>query len=289
MSVKKIKVFLVLLAVLAVAAFSSCQQVKESAKLETPAPAVITAMKPGVYKQTAKGMYDGLVVEVTLSEKKIEKVAVVEHKETPGIAAGAIETLPGKIVAAQSLSVDLVSGATMTSKGILAAVAQAISAAGGKAEEFKKPGADSTASAAASATSAASAAVDNAALPKKWDMEYDVVVVGGGFAGLSAAHSAATNGAKTVLVEKMPFVGGNSQINGGVYAAYTSKLAADFQKKLNLVPDTADAHIADTMKGGDYMSDIKLVRNMVYGSPFYLNMLLDNGLKVRESLTRPRW
>lgn len=287
MGVKKIKVFLVLLAVLAVAAFSSCQQVKESAKLETPAPAAITAMKPGVYKQTAKGMHDGLVVEVTLSEKKIEKVAVVEHKETPGISAGAIEALPGKIVAAQSLSVDLVSGATMTSKGILAAVAQAISAAGGKAEEFKKPGADSTASAAASATSAASAAADSAALPKKWDMEYDVVVVGGGFAGLSAAHSAATNGAKTVLVEKMPFVGGNSQINGGVYAAYTSKLAADFQKKFNLVPDTADAHIADTMKGGDYMSDIKLVRNMVYGSPFYLNMLLDNGLKVRESLTRP--
>jgi len=264
----------------------SCQQVKESAKTETPAPSAVTSMKPGVYKQTVKGMHDGLVVEVTLSEKKIEKVVVVGNNDTPGISAGAISALPDKIVAAQSLSVDTVSGATMTSRGILAAVGQAIAAAGGKVEEFKIAGKEPEATTAAS-TATSAEAIASTALPAKWDMTYDVVVVGGGFAGLSASHSAATHGAKTILVEKMPFVGGNSQINGGVYAAYTSKLAADFQKKFNLVPDTAEAHIADTMKGGDYMSDIKLVKNMVYGSPFYLDMLLSNGLKVRESLTRP--
>ena len=90
-----------------------------------------------------------------------------------------------------------------------------------------------------------------------------------------------------MLIEKMPFVGGNSQINGGVYAAYTSKIAAQFQKEMNLPVDTAEKHIADTLKGGDYMGDEALVKNMVYGSPFYLNMLLDNGLEVRKSLTRP--
>lgn len=281
---KRMKGFAVLAVVIAAMLTISCQQVKETVKAEAPAPVAVTAMKPGVYKQTVKGMHEGLVVEVTLSEKKIEKVAVVTNPDTPGISAGAIATVPGAIVAAQSLSVDTVSGATMTSRGIIAAVAQAIAAAGGKAEEFKKAGA---AEPAVAATSGATEAAESKALPAKWDYEYDIVVVGGGFAGLSASHSAATHGAKTVLVEKMPFVGGNSQINGGVYAAYTSKLAADFQKKFNLVPDTAEAHIADTMKGGDYMSDIKLVKNMVYGSPFYLNMLLDHGLKVRESLTRP--
>ncbi|MFA6366119.1 MAG: flavocytochrome c [Candidatus Hydrogenedentales bacterium] len=283
---KTVKGSLLLLAAIVAMTMFSCQQVKESAKTETPAPAAVTSMKPGVYKQTVKGMHDGLVVEVTLSEKKIEKVAVVGNNDTPGISAGAISMLPDKIVAVQSLSIDTVSGATMTSRGILAAVGQAIAAAGGKVEEFriagKEPEATTTASTAASVE-----AVATTALPAKWDMTYDVVVVGGGFAGLSASHSAAIHGAKTILVEKMPFVGGNSQINGGVYAAYTSKLAADFQKKFNLVPDTAEAHIADTMKGGDYMSDIKLVKNMVYGSPFYLDMLLSNGLKVRESLTRP--
>jgi len=281
---KRMKGFAVLAVVIAAMLTISCQQVKETVKAEAPAPTAISAMKPGVYKQTVKGMHEGLVVEVTLSEKKIEKVVVVTNPDTPGISAGAIAAVPGAIVAAQSLSVDTVSGATMTSRGIIAAVAQAITAAGGKVEEFKKAGA---AEPAVAATSGATEAAESKALPAKWDYEYDIVVVGGGFAGLSASHSAATHGAKTVLVEKMPFVGGNSQINGGVYAAYTSKLAADFQKKFNLVPDTAEAHIADTMKGGDYMSDIKLVKNMVYGSPFYLNMLLSNGLKVRESLTRP--
>jgi len=272
-----------MLAVMAMVPFS-CQHFEKSSKVETSAASIITPMKPGVYRETVKGMHDGLVVEVTLSEKKIEKIVVVENHDTPGISAGAIEAVPDAIVAQQSLSVDIVSGATMTSRGILEAVAQAITAAGGKVEEFKKAKAVSTE---VSTTSGATEAAAEKRLPAAWDEEYDVVVVGGGFAGLAAAHSAATHGAKTVLVEKMPFVGGNSQINGGVYAAYTSKLAAGLQKKFNLVPDTAEAHIADTMKGGDYMSDIKLVKNMVYGAPFYLDMLLDNGLKVRESLTRP--
>ncbi|MGI6557669.1 MAG: FAD-dependent oxidoreductase [Limnochordia bacterium] len=60
--------------------------------------------------------------------------------------------------------------------------------------------------------------------PDSWDETYEVVVVGGGFAGLSAAYFAKKAGADVVLVEKMPFVGGNSIINGGIYAAYTSKL-----------------------------------------------------------------
>ncbi|MCE1197122.1 flavocytochrome c, partial [bacterium] len=62
---------LVVLAVLIAAMLTiSCQQVKETVKAEAPAPTAISAMKPGVYKQTVKGMHEGLVVEVTLSEKK---------------------------------------------------------------------------------------------------------------------------------------------------------------------------------------------------------------------------
>jgi len=124
-------------------------------------------------------------------------------------------------------------------------------------------------------------------LPASWDMTYDVVVVGGGFAGLAAAYSASTNGAKTLLIDKMPMLGGNSQINGGVYASYTSKIADSLYQKLGLPPDTAEQHIEDTLKGGDYMGDVKLVKTMVYGSPYMLNMLIDNGLKLRESITRP--
>ena len=236
-------------------------------------------MKAGTYTETVKGMRDGLTVEVKLSKNKIESVTVKTHSETPGISDAAISAVPNAIVKQQSLTVDTVSGATMTSKGILAAVEKAISEAGGNPADFKN---------AQKMASTMKAKNYDSKPPKKWDETHDIIVVGGGFAGLAAAHSAKTNGAKdVVLIEKMPFVGGNSQINGGVYAAYTSKIAAQFQKEMNLPVDTAEKHIADTLKGGDYMGDEALVKNMVYGSPFYLNMLLDNGLEVRKSLTRP--
>lgn len=86
----------------------------------------------------------------------------------------------------------------------------------------------------------------------------------------AAAYSAVESGSSTVLVEKLSTTGGNSAINGGQYAAYTSKVAAELQKKFNLEPDTAEKHIEDTIKGGDNMSVPELVTEMVYGSPYYL-------------------
>lgn len=69
-----------------------------------------------------------------------------------------------------------------------------------------------------------------------------------------------------MLVEKLSTTGGNSAINGGQYAAYTSERAAELQQKLGLEPDTAEKHIEDTIKGGDNMSNQALVREMVYAS-----------------------
>ena len=124
-------------------------------------------------------------------------------------------------------------------------------------------------------------------LPAQWDESYDVVVVGGGFAGMAAAYASVTNGASTLLIEKLSATGGNSAINGGQYAAFTSERAEQLQKEFNLEPDTAEKHIEDTIKGGDNMGMPKLVRNMVYASPFYLNLLLENGLVIRNVLARP--
>ena len=73
-------------------------------------------------------------------------------------------------------------------------------------------------------------------MPTKWDETWDVVVVGSGFAGLAAAAEAAGAGAKTVILEKMPTYGGNSIINGGVYAAWDSKF--HYRQNLNLGDDS---------------------------------------------------
>ncbi len=241
----------------------------------------LAAMKAGTYEGVAKGMFDGLKVAVTVNDTGIEKIEVLEHQETaPGWPA--LEKLPEDIIAWQSLKVDAIAGATRTSEGIIAAVTDALNKAGIDVAQFDKVPAEK-----AELAESYYPVMGSAEVPTTWDETYDVVVVGGGYAGMAAAYASVKNGAKTVLIEKLATTGGNSAINGGQYAAWTSQRAAELQKKDNLEPDTPENHINDTIKGGDRMSVPALVKNMVYGSAFYLDLLLDNGLVVRDFLARP--
>lgn len=248
----------------------------------TPAPApaqlptISTKMKPGTYTKTTTGMHDGLVVEVTLGELAIENIVIKEHHETAGVSDAAIEKMPVKLVETQNLGVDTVAGATMTSNAIIEAVREAIAEAGGNPDEF------SVATQGEASTTMPLMVFPE--VPSTWDETHDVVVVGGGFAGLAAAYSASEAGADVILVEKMPLVGGNSAICGGEVASYTSKLAADLQKKHGYEVDTAEHHIEDTMTGGDNLNDRSLVEVMVKGIPYYLDVLIDNGLVFQDML-----
>ena len=243
--------------------------------------AAMADMTPGTYTGVATGMFDGLTVEVTVSATAIEDIKVTSYNETaPGWPA--LEKLPAAIVAAQSIAVDAVSGATRSSEGVVKAVTAALEAAGADIAAFSKP-----VEAAPVVAPDYFPVMGSFEVPTTWDESYDDVVVGGGFAGLAAAYGAVENGSSVVLVEKLSTTGGNSAINGGQYASYTSKVAAELQKKFDLVPDTAEKHIEDTMNGGDQMSNIKLVREMVYAAPEYFNILLDNGLVIRDTLARP--
>lgn len=88
-------------------------------------------------------------------------------------------------------------------------------------------------------------------------VDTDVIVIGAGGGGLSAAIEAHDAGANVVLVEKMPFVGGNTaRATGGINAAGTK-----FQEAAG-IKDSVDVHYADTMKGGGDINDPALVKFM---------------------------
>lgn len=101
---------------------------------------------PGVYTGTANGKNGPLTVKVTVTAERITFVEIVEHQETEAIAAAALKSIPAIIVAKQSLDVDTVSGATQTSKAILAATENALmdADAGAGGETSDTSDADST-------------------------------------------------------------------------------------------------------------------------------------------------
>ncbi len=122
-------------------------------------------------------------------------------------------------------------------------------------------------------------------LPANWDETIDVVIVGSGFAGLAAAAEAAKAGAKAVILEKMPIYGGNSIINGGLYATWDSEL--HLRQKFNYGDDSVALHTADTVKGGDYFPIPELVKVMAEGAPDALNwMINEGGCKMRDAVVR---
>mgnify|MGYP000992875862 CR=1 FL=1 len=159
---------------------------------------------PGVYTGQSKGFDGEISVEVTLSDSRIESVKVLEHTETEGIGSMAVEMLPEAIVAAQSLQVDAVGGATASSTGILAAVADALAKAG------------------VDAATLTPALQEAPAAMKEEKLEADVVVIGAGGAGMTAAIEAAKAGKKVILLEKEALTGGNTtRSTGGMNAAVT--------------------------------------------------------------------
>ena len=145
-------------------------------------------------------------VSVTVDENGVvTDIQVTKNGDTPGIADAAVEAMPGRIMAAQSANVDGVSGATMTSEAIKMAVLDAVTAAGLDTVKWSTY----------VATEAAKA--DDATY------NTDIVIVGAGGAGMTAALTAAEKGANVIILESQAAVGGNSvRATGGMNAADTS-------------------------------------------------------------------
>lgn len=216
------------------------------------------APKDGVYKEKVMGLIAPFTVEVTLEGGKIVKVTSNDALESPGVGAEAIKTLGDRIVREQTAGVDSVSGASLTSFAVLQGTRQALKKAGADESFFKR-------------------VHEAAVLPET--VTSDVVVVGGGGAGLAAAVSALEAGASVTIVEKLGYLGGSTNVCGGALNASGTR----YQKALG-IEDNPQKHFEQTMKGGHNTNDPSLVHYLADHAPESLAWLESLGLKVNPKV-----
>ena len=157
----------------------------------------------GDFTGTAKGFGGDVSVTLTLTDGAITGCTAEGKDETEGVGSQAIAKMPGAIAESGSIAVDGVSGATITSTAIKEAAAAALTAAGLNPDDYKT-------------------AVENDTTAEDSTVEADVVVVGAGGAGMTAAITAAGEGKSVVILESQSMVGGNSvRATGGMNAGKT--------------------------------------------------------------------
>lgn len=226
----------------------------------TAGSAAELTMKPGVYTATVNGHNAPMTVEVTVSEHKIEKIDASKNLETIGVGRKAIEKMTAKILDNQSIGVDAVTGATVTSSAIWSAVKQCLEQAGADmkavtAKVEKHPSGERT-------------------------IDADVVIVGGGGAGLAAAVSAHEAGAKKVVVlEKLGYLGGSTNVSEGALNAVDPAR----QGKQGIEDSTAKFY-EQTLKGGHDKGDPELVKYLTENSLSSVEWLEAHGVKFKDEI-----
>lgn len=191
---------------------------------------------------TGMGKHGHIEVEVVVKDGAIERINVLESRETAGLGDTAMEKLTDLIVENQTLNVDAVTGASLSSMAFTGAVAEALDAMGEKSSEWKKRDKATPAAPADLATS------------------YDVIVVGTGGAGFTAAISAANKGKKVLLMEKLGIFGGSTALSGGEMA-----VPGNWIQKNSGIDDSPEKLAADMLEGGDNRGDPELVNVIANG------------------------
>ena len=257
----------------------------------------------GDFTGTAKGFGGDVTVTLTLTDGKITGCPAEGADETEGVGSKAIEQLPGEIAESGSIAVDGVSTATITSNAIKEAAAAAITAAGLKPEDFQT-------------------AVENNAEPAEDStVDTDIVIVGAGGAGMTAALTATSEGKSVVIVESQPVVGGNSvRATGGMNAGKTvyqdenefgesagvektlktaaekyadnetitalaktvSEQWAEYQKNPTGYFDSVELMELDTMIGGKGINDPALVETLCSNSADAIDWLDEHGITLHS-------
>lgn len=205
-----------------------------------------------------------IAVEVTFADDAITEINVVSHEETPGISDPAFATIPDAVIAAQSLAVDTVSGATNTSKGLLAAIEDAAVKAGADVDALK------------------AVAVETVEVEKTETEETtDILVIGAGVAGMSAALAARESGLEVTVIDKMAAVGGTTNLAGGILVSVNSDLFKDNRLEsdsLEAVMAYWKAHMAQSGVESGY-PDWDRLEGVLAESGANVDWLVSNGIE----------
>ena len=222
----------------------------------------------GSYKGSGIGYGGEIEALVTITDGKIQKIEFTSHNETPVISDPAFNNVPAKIVAENTILVPNVKGCSMSSRGIREAVKNALIESGADAHRLEDEILEAE---------KLEKIVVNKRVIK--DIEkFDVAIVGGGGAGLSAAITAAKGGAKVVLLEKMAAVGGNTLVSmGGV------NIPGNDAQKVKNIEDSSELYFKDALAGGDGENNQELFKILSENAlPTYKWLKDEIGVEFKE-------
>ena len=233
------KLFYILSLTLGISLLAACHA--EENGMNLPEAAV---MQDGEYEGLGEGRSGMIKVAIEVKNHILTAIRILSQSESK-FAQPAEQQIIDAVLEKQTVEgVDAVSGATLTSNGMLTAIGMAIDASKGIQQE------EATYS----------------------DTSCDIVVVGAGGAGLSAAVQAASMGANVIVLEKQGIIGGNTNYaTGGLNAAETS-----VQQKLGII-DSKKSHFDDTMSGGHFLNDSSLVATLVNKAAEAVDWLISLG------------
>ncbi len=201
-----------------------------------------STFKPGTYTATVNGHNAPVTIKVTVSKNRIESIDTSKNLETIGVGRVALQLMTDKIIKYQSLGVDAVTGASISSYAVLSGVEKCLKDAGGDIAKLTKKVEQHP----------AGTATYNA----------DVVVIGGGGAGLASAIAAHQAGAKKVIViEKLGYLGGSTNVSEGALNAVDPK-----RQGKQGIEDSFEKFYDQTMKGGHNKGNPELVRYLTQNS-----------------------
>ena len=215
--------------------------------------------KPGTYTASATGRNGDVTLKVTFSADKIESIDV-ESSETEAIGGAAMNTLVDEVIENQSIAIDAVAGATLSSDAFVEALKSCVEQAGGDDEKL-------------------SAEVSTEAV--EYVTEADIVIVGAGGAGLMAALTAADDGASVILLEKSGHIGGNTLCAANGINAYDSDVQLEDEDYQN-----ADTSVEGfTALQTNERSNDNLVQAFIENSADAINYLSGLGVEFNTEIS----